>query len=138
VAGGDVDGAQRVHVGDAERQDRRRHAAAREVHGDAVAGQHLGRGRREILGLESLVAADDRAALRRVRIGRLEIVRKALGAPPHVVEGVGVGHARAPTVRPEYDVARQLTAHLLTTHLLILYAACDCPAVAAAPGPPPP
>ena len=93
VAGGDVDRAQGMPLGDAERDHRRGHAAAAEMDGDAVARQHLGRGRREILRPEALVAADDRAAGQVAGIGCLQIVGKALRAAAHVVEGVVLGDA---------------------------------------------
>ena len=105
VAGRDIDRAQRPCVGHAEGDDRGGHTAAAEVDGDAVAGQHLGRGRGEILGPEALVAADHSPARELGGVSRLQIVGKALGAATDVVEGIVLGDAGPPAVGAKDDIA---------------------------------
>ncbi len=61
VAGGDVDRPGRAMDGHGVGDGRRGGVALRQPHLDAVGGQHLGRRGGEILRLEALVVADDRA-----------------------------------------------------------------------------
>ena len=80
-----------------------------EMHGNPVGGQHLCRGRRKVLGQEPLVPTDHHAAADLVRIGRLDVVREPLAAPPHVIERVVFGNAGPPTVSPKDNVTHATT-----------------------------
>ena len=101
VAGRDVDGGHRVHGADAEADDRRGRGRVGEEDLEAVAGQHFGRGGREMFGQKAPIMADDDIA--GPAVGH-EVIGIALGAAAHIGKGVVFGNACAPTVGAELDV----------------------------------
>ena len=91
VAGGDDDAAGGLPVEDREGEHRGWRGAVGADRLDAVGGEDLADGDREVLGVEAVVVGDDAAAL---GAGAPQLVGDRLRADTDVVEGVVVGVVR--------------------------------------------
>ena len=103
VAGRDDHAHARLHPQGAQRNHRRTYKPPGQMHFDALADQHLGRGFREQFAREPAIMPYHHTGATGV-LG-LQPFGQAHGDPCHVVHGKLLGDDGSPTVRSEFDLA---------------------------------